>query len=73
MSLHRGIVIDVQDPAGQSRVNIDVPSVSSEPLWALVVVPLAAGGIQLPEVGAGVWVAFEGDDFSSPVVLGVIA
>ncbi|GAA1984196.1 phage baseplate assembly protein V [Microbacterium pumilum] len=72
MSLHRGIVIDVEDPAGQGRVNIEVPSVSTETLWALVVAPLAAGGLELPEVGTGVWVEFEGDDWSSPVVLGVI-
>jgi uncharacterized protein involved in type VI secretion and phage assembly len=72
MSLYRGIVTDVADPAGLGRWSVEVPSVSTEPLWALTVVPLGAGGVQPLEVGTNVWVAFEEDGFSSPVVLGSI-
>lgn len=72
MSLYRGIVIDVEDPAGLGRWSVEVPSVSTEPMWALVVIPLGAGGVQPLELGTEVWVAFEEDGLSSPVVLGSI-
>ena len=72
MSLYRGIVIDVEDPAGLGRWSVEVPSVSTEPLWGTIVIPLGAGGVQPLEVGSEVWVAFEDGGFSSPVVLGSI-
>ncbi|WP_426319869.1 phage baseplate assembly protein V [Microbacterium sp. E-13] len=71
MSIYRAIVSDDSDPAELGRVGVTVPSVGDEPVWASVVVPFA-GAVQLPEVGTEVWVAFEADDPSSPVVLGLV-
>ncbi|MFH8248772.1 phage baseplate assembly protein V [Microbacterium sp. B2969] len=73
MSLHRGIVIDTADPAGSGRLRVEVPDVSTESMWAPTLIPLGVIDLQLPAVGTGVWVDFESDDFSSPVVLGLIA
>ncbi|GAA1967678.1 phage baseplate assembly protein V [Microbacterium deminutum] len=72
MSIHRGTVIDVVDPAGLGRLSVEIPAVGVEPMWAPVVIPFGVDGFQPPEIGIGVWVAFEADDSTAPVVLGVI-
>ena len=72
MSLHRGIVVDVADPAELGRWSVEVPGVIAQPQWGLPVIPLGFSDIALPEIGTEVWVAFEADDFSSPVILGTI-
>jgi hypothetical protein len=72
MSIHRGTVIDVVDPAGLGRLSVEIPAAGAEPMWAPVVIPFGIDDFQPPEIGTGVWVAFEADDATSPVVLGVI-
>lgn len=72
MSLHRGTVIDVVDPAGLGRLSVEIPAVGTGPIWAPVAIAFGVDGFQPPEIGTGVWVAFEADDATSPVVLGVI-
>ena len=72
MSLHRGTVLDVLDPAELGRLSVEIPAVGAEPMWAPVVIPFGVDWFQPPEVGTGVWVAFESDDATSPVVLGAI-
>jgi hypothetical protein len=74
VSIHRGTVLNNLDPSGLGRVLVLVPDISDDPLpWAMPVVPL--GGSQAPappDIGIGVWIAFENDDPGYPVVLGTM-
>lgn len=68
---YRGIVAANQDPLGEGRVQVQVPSVLGEELlWAMPCTPLAGpqiGFFTVPPVGARVWVEFEGGDRSYPI------
>src|SRR5262249_10931301 len=57
----RGTVANNVDPSGRSRVQVNVPGVTSQPLWARVV---HSGGNanSIPKIGSQVAVAFEGGD-----------
>jgi uncharacterized protein involved in type VI secretion and phage assembly len=73
--LYRGIVSDNDDPERLGRVKAQVPTVfgAVESSWCMPCVPYAGDGVGiafLPEVGSGVWVAFEGGDVSYPVWVG---
>jgi hypothetical protein len=59
--LHRGVVTDTQDPHGELRLKVQVPSVLGEKeIWAW---PFVGGrGFKAPSSGAGVWVWFEQGD-----------
>ena len=77
--LYRAIVIDNVDPMSRGRVKISLPSVfgaEGPPEWAEACLPAQALDGQLPEflpqVGAGVWIAFEGGDISRPVWIGIL-
>ena len=72
MSIYRALVADDSDPAESGRVRVEIPAVGAEPMWASVVMPVGVDVLQLPQLGTGVWVSFEADDPSSPVVLGII-
>jgi uncharacterized protein involved in type VI secretion and phage assembly len=73
--LYRGIVADNDDPSRLGRIKAQVPSVlgSVQTGWCMPCVPYAGDQIGiafLPEVGSGVWIAFEGGDASYPVWVG---
>ncbi len=70
---YRGYVVQVD--AGTMRIKASVPSVL--PLtptgWCMPCVPYAGqnvGFCMLPDIGAGVWIEFEGGDVSYPIWTG---
>jgi uncharacterized protein involved in type VI secretion and phage assembly len=70
---YRGVVTDVD--AGTLRIKATVPAVlADQPTgWARACVPFAGpdmGIAFLPEIGAGVWIEFEGGDVSYPIWVG---
>jgi uncharacterized protein involved in type VI secretion and phage assembly len=70
---YRGTVTDVD--AGTLRIKANVPAVlADQPTgWCMPCVPYAGPGVGiafLPEVGAGVWIEFEGGDVSYPIWVG---
>ncbi|HET9060621.1 MAG TPA: phage baseplate assembly protein V [Acidimicrobiales bacterium] len=70
---YRGTVVDT-DP-GTMRIKASVPAVLGEVAsgWCLPCVPYAGpqmGLFMLPEIGASVWVEFEGGDVSYPIWAG---
>jgi len=71
---YRGIVIDNVDPQFQGRLLVEVSSVPSTQLnWAMPCVPYAGvecGFYFPPEIGANVWVEFEGGNPQMPIVGG---
>jgi len=73
--LYRGIVQDNDDPSKLCRIKAKVPSVLGDTAtgWCLPCVPYAGNQVGiafLPEIGSGVWIAFEGGDVSFPVWVG---
>jgi uncharacterized protein involved in type VI secretion and phage assembly len=73
--LYRGIVTDNDDPSKLGRVKTRVPAVLGdvETGWCMPCVPYAGDQVGLaflPEIGSGVWIAFEGGDVSYPIWLG---
>ncbi len=68
----RGVVVNSADPTGEGRVQVDVHNVGVQGVWAVACLPpMPVGLLQLPEVGATVWVEFEGGDLDFPVWTGV--
>jgi uncharacterized protein involved in type VI secretion and phage assembly len=70
---YRGVVTDID--AGTLRIKATVPAVlADQPTgWARACVPFAGpdmGIAFLPEIGAGVWIEFEGGDVSYPIWVG---
>jgi hypothetical protein len=63
--VHRGTVVTDTDPLEQGRVQVLVPEVSTEAVWAQVSQP--AGPI---EEGTPVWVVYEAGQPGRPVVIG---
>jgi uncharacterized protein involved in type VI secretion and phage assembly len=81
MRRQNGIVIaivkDVNDPAGEGRVQLEYPWLPGSPksAWAPVAVPLAGkdrGMWYMPEPGDQAVVAFEQGDFAHPFVVGFV-
>jgi uncharacterized protein involved in type VI secretion and phage assembly len=73
--LYRGIVTDNDDDQSLGRIKAQVPTVLGdvESGWCMPCVPYAGDQVGiafLPEVGSGVWIAFEGGDVSYPVWVG---
>jgi hypothetical protein len=70
--IYRGVVFDNKDPDGLNRVRITIPQVfgDSPSGWSW---SSGNSGIDLniPDIGQGVWVTFEGGDPSFPVWFGV--
>lgn len=69
---YRGKVSDVQDPMMLGRIKANVPSVTGEADtgWAMPCAPFGGSGMGmfvLPDVGAGVWIEFEGGDPDYPI------
>jgi uncharacterized protein involved in type VI secretion and phage assembly len=71
---YRGTVVENEDEASQGRVKVNVPAVlDGLAVWAMPCVPYAGAGVgfyNIPPVGAGVWVEFEGGDPSYPIWTG---
>ena len=74
--VYRGVVVDNSDPQKSGRLRVRVPAIAgAADSWALPCLPFAgaaAGLGQPPQIGRGVWVAFEGGDPASPVLLGFL-
>jgi uncharacterized protein involved in type VI secretion and phage assembly len=73
--IYRGIVTDNDDPNSLGRIQAQVPAVfgSVTSGWCMPCVPYAGDQVGLaflPEIGSGVWIAFEGGDVSYPVWVG---
>ena len=68
---YRGVVTDTQDSASMGRIEVQVPAVLGDVrVWAMPCVPYAGDGVGfwfIPDVGAGVWVEFEGGDPCFPI------
>lgn len=69
--LYRGVVHDTRDPLGQKRIKVRVPQLFGQDVteWAWPV-QMSTTDLALPEVGQGVWVAFESGDAGFPIWLG---
>ena len=69
--VYRGIVVDTQDPLNKGRLRLQVPQVllEEETGWAWASYQPGVLNV-LPQVGAGVFVMFEGGDPSFPIWLG---
>jgi phage baseplate assembly protein gpV len=73
---YRGVVTDNDDPDNLGRVRVTVPRLlgDAEIGWALPAFAYGGAGEQglfaVPDVGAGVWVEFEGGDLSYPIWTG---
>ena len=68
---YRGTVTDVEQP-GRGRIKATVPAVLGDQAtgWCDPCVPYAGNNVGiafLPDVGAGVWIEFEGGDVSYPI------
>jgi hypothetical protein len=69
---HRGYVSNVTDPLSLGRLKAYVPRLlgEAETGWAMPCAPYAGpdqGLYTVPDVGAGVWIEFEGGDLSRPI------
>ena len=72
--VYRGIVVDNQDPLSKGRLKLQVPQVLSSEItgWAWGSYQPGVTNI-IPELGAGVFVMFEGGDPSFPVWMGTFS
>jgi uncharacterized protein involved in type VI secretion and phage assembly len=73
---YRGFVTDNADPEKKGRVRVKVPSLFGDEAldWALPCLPFGGladqGFFTVPEIGAQLWVEFEGGDRSRPLWTG---
>jgi hypothetical protein len=70
--LYRGVVVDNRDPSRYLRLRARIPAVFGDDRdspWAAPCAP--PGHTDVPEIGARVWVAFEGGDPDNPIWVGV--
>jgi uncharacterized protein involved in type VI secretion and phage assembly len=73
---YRGIVTDVGDPDNLGRLRARVPRLLGDTAtgWALPCAPYGGASEQglwaVPDVGAGVWIEFEGGDLAYPIWCG---
>jgi hypothetical protein len=66
--IHAGVCVNTKDPAGKSRIQFKLPSVTADKVpWAIS----ASGRNDLPSVGDTVWIVFEEGDPQYPIWLGV--
>src|SRR4051812_6595935 len=73
--VYRGTVVNNIDPMQLGRIQVTVPDAGSitPSSWAVPCVPLAgkqSGTFMVPQMGAGVWIQFEGGDPDKPVWTG---
>jgi uncharacterized protein involved in type VI secretion and phage assembly len=73
---YRGFVVDNQDPQKMARVKLRVPALlgEAETDWALPCLPCGGlanqGFFAVPQVGAQLWVEFEGGSLDHPIWTG---
>jgi len=70
---YRGSVLSNADPQRLGRLQVNVPSLTTQALWAMPCFPCAGqqmGVWALPVIGAGVWVEFEEGDLTKPIWTG---
>lgn len=72
---YRGTVVNNTDPEQRGRIQAIVPAVSNvvPTSWALPCMPMAGkeqGVFMVPQIGASVWVEFEGGDPDKPIWVG---
>lgn len=72
---YRGTVLNNIDPEQRGRILAVVPAVSNiaPTSWAIPCVPMAGknqGVFMVPQIGAGVWIEFEGGDPDKPIWTG---
>jgi len=72
---YRGTVVNNLDPEQRGRIQAIVPAVSNvvPTSWAMPCVPMAGkqqGTFMGPQMGAGVWIEFEGGDPDKPIWAG---
>lgn len=72
---YRGTVVNNVDPEQRGRIQAIVPAVSNvvPTSWAMPCVPMAGkqqGVFMVPQIGAGVWIEFEGGDPDKPIWVG---
>lgn len=69
--VYRGVVHDNRDPLGKGRLKIRVAQLlgNTPTSWAWPVETPSAE-FQLPEIGQGIWVVFEGGDIGYPIWIG---
>ena len=72
---YRGTVVNNVDPEQRGRILAIVPAVSNvvPTSWAMPCVPMAGkqqGAFMVPQMGAGVWIEFEGGDPDKPIWVG---
>ena len=77
MGVEIGIVTNTDDPAGEGRLQLHFPTISSSVLssWAPVATFLAGpdrGAFFMPEIGDQVLVAFHRGNFEHPYVIGFL-
>lgn len=69
--IYRGVVTDIKDPQGKRRLKATVPQLfgtdATEWAWPR---EDASTKVDLPSVGQGVWIMFEGGDLAFPVWVG---
>lgn len=73
--IYRATVVNNIDPMQIGRISVIVPNVGgvTPSTWAMPSIPFAGkqmGAYMVPQVGAGVWVQFEGGDADLPVWMG---
>jgi uncharacterized protein involved in type VI secretion and phage assembly len=73
--VYRGTVVNNVDPLQTGRIMAMVPDVNSlvPSTWAMPCVPIAGkqmGTFMVPQIGAGVWIQYEGGDPDYPVWTG---
>jgi hypothetical protein len=69
--MYRGVVVENQDPTNELRLKLKIPQVLHDQVsdWAWAIHQPGIGR-NVPAVGEGVWVTFEGGDPSYPVWTG---
>jgi hypothetical protein len=73
--IYRGTVVNNVDPMQTGRIMVTVTDVGgiTPSTWAMPCVPFSGkqmGAFMVPQIGAGVWVQFEGGDPDRPVWTG---
>jgi hypothetical protein len=69
--LYRAVILAVNDPAGEGRVQVLVPAISGQTSgWAMPCMP--PGQSQQANVGDLAWIMFEGGNPAYPVFMGIM-
>lgn len=68
---YRGVVVDNKDPDGHRRIKVKIPQLNdvdvTNYVWPKEVSSVRS---QVPDIGEGVWIVFEGGDPSYPIWTG---